>query len=188
MGVLDSDVRLEDPGLGGQSVNTKLGAKEADAEELWHRDGAGQEFAEMTSHLIVGEGSGGEVLQRIIHFELDEKNRHLSFVYDVTGSVMRSIARAVLGCYLVVLRRGEELEQEGVEGPIVVVFLCGEAIDKRELFCDRFGPRHVDVGSTKTNGGAFYTSQLFAFVCRGQSSAPAKHAAADRTGHDLSAT
>jgi len=49
---------------------------------------------------------------------------------------------------LVVLRGGEELKQEGVEGPIVsVALVCGEVVNKRELFCDGFGPRHVYIPS-----------------------------------------
>ena len=121
--------------LGSESVNTKLRSERADANKLWRRDGARQEFTEAITHLIVGLGPGRKVRERSIRFELEEEDWHTSFADDVIDSkVLRSFDTFVLGCYLVVLRRGEELEQEGVEGPIPVAIFCGEAINKKELF------------------------------------------------------
>lgn len=86
-------------------------------------------------HLIIGEGSGGVVLEQTIHFKLNKKDWYMSFVDDVVDSkVLRSFDTVVLGCYLIVLQSGEELKQEGIEGPIPVALFCGEVINKRELF------------------------------------------------------
>ena len=135
VGLRRNEFRLEVRSLGSESVNTKLRSERADANKLWRRDGARQEFTEATTHLIVGLGPGGKVRERSIRFELEEEDWHTSFADDVIDSkVLRSFDTFVLGCYLVVLRRGEELEQEGVEGPIPVAIFCGEAINKKELF------------------------------------------------------
>ena len=135
VGLRHNEFRLEVRSLGSESVNTKLGSERADANKLWRRDVARQEFTEAITHLIVGLGPGGKVRERSIRFELEEEDWHTSFADDVINNkVLRSFDTFVLGCYLVVLRRGEELEQEGVEGPIPVAIFCGEAINKKELF------------------------------------------------------
>ena len=51
-----------------------LGPEGVGIGEVWHRDGAGQEFTGAITHLIVSEDSGGEVLERTIHFKPNEEN------------------------------------------------------------------------------------------------------------------
>ena len=103
MDIRHNEGRLEDPSLGGESVNTELGSEGADANKLWRRD-VRHEFTEAVAHLMVGDASGGEVPERTICFELDEENGHTSSVDDVMDSeVLSSFDTLVLGCYLVVL-------------------------------------------------------------------------------------
>jgi hypothetical protein len=90
--------RLEGPSLGGERVNTELSSERANANKLWHRDGARREFTEAVGHLIVGEASSREVAERTIRCDHDEENGHTPFVDDVMDSeALRSFDTLVLG-------------------------------------------------------------------------------------------
>jgi hypothetical protein len=102
VGIRRDEGRPEGPSLGGENVNTELNSEGADANKLWHRDGARREFTEAVAHLIVGEASSGEVVERTIRCNLDEENGHTPLVEDEMDSdVLRSFDTLVLGSYLV---------------------------------------------------------------------------------------
>jgi hypothetical protein len=109
--------RLEGPSLGGERVNTELSSERANANKLWHRDGARREFTEAVGHLIVGEASSGEVVERTIRCDHDhnEENGHTPFVDDVMDSeALRSFDTLVLESYLV---GGKSSNRRVLKGP-----------------------------------------------------------------------
>lgn len=127
-------LRGEDVTLNIELVDTDTCAESAQSIERGDGNASHTEVEESIAHLVISLYARGGCIAGDIGLKLNKEDRNLAPCNkeDYT-EVHRAFHAFELGGNLVVFRSREEIGKEGIEWPIVIVFLGGELVNKFEL-------------------------------------------------------